>query len=314
MAYQLIFEGRMVAGEVRVVVQDRLAKLLKTDRERIQELFENPPTVIKKDLERGDARRYQAAFEKTGALCEIVPMEDEALELAPAPPLISPEADLYEPPPSDSRPGPEPRSDPTRDESSRLALLAPIAVMLMIGGYWAWRSSPVSQGPGDVAPNDPIQIAIDSPQDFTFKDYTVHPKARFQIEARVLGTERYHFDSGADLIPWDFALGWGPMSNDDVIEKLTIRQGARFYTWSTREFPIPRGEIEVHSANMHLIPATSSIARKMGRARKGHIVTMNGYLVHASGENGWSWKSSMTRDDTGPGACELVWVDSLEIR
>ena len=75
-----------------------------------------------------------------------------------------------------------------------------------------------------------------------------------------------------------------------------------------------RRDIEVHSANMHLIPATQEIARSMGRARKGHIVAMKGYLVHATGANGWHWKSSLTRDDTGAGACELVFVESFELR
>ncbi len=67
--------------------------------------------------------------------------------------------------------------------SERSERLQPVPV---IGGFLAWRNSPVSQGPGDVAPNDPIQLELESPNAFPHLDYTVHPLASFHIEARVL--------------------------------------------------------------------------------------------------------------------------------
>jgi hypothetical protein len=33
--------------------------------------------------------------------------------------------------------------------------------------------------------------------------------------------------------------------------------------------------------------------------------------VRVEAADGWSWTSSLTRDDTGPGACEVMWVDWL---
>lgn len=29
---------------------------------------------------------------------------------------------------------------------------------------------------------------------------------------------------------------------------------------------------------------------------------------------GWRWRSSLSREDTGDGSCELVWVERLELR
>jgi hypothetical protein len=40
-------------------------------------------------------------------------------------------------------------------------------------------------------------------------------------------------------------------------------------------------------------------------------VIVRGYLVEARGADGWRWRSSLTREDTGAGACELIWVESV---
>lgn len=45
----------------------------------------------------------------------------------------------------------------------------------------------------------------------------------------------------------------------------------------------------------------------------GHIVRFHGYLIEARRDDGWHWRSSLTRNDTGNGACELIWVEDLEV-
>ena len=42
--------------------------------------------------------------------------------------------------------------------------------------------------------------------------------------------------------------------------------------------------------------------------------TRGGYLVDVRGPGGFIWNTSLTRDDTGDGACEIVWVETLEVR
>ena len=49
-------------------------------------------------------------------------------------------------------------------------------------------------------------------------------------------------------------------------------------------------------------------------ARKGQVVALEGYLVKVISKDGWWWKSSLTRNDTGNGACEVIWVEEVEIR
>ena len=65
---------------------------------------------------------------------------------------------------------------------------------------------------------------------------------------------------------------------------------------------------------MHLIPATEDLDSRHRKLRPGQIVTIGGYLVDIRGPGGFFWNTSLTRNDTGDGACEIVWVEALEIR
>ncbi len=97
--------------------------------------------------------------------------------------------------------------------------------------------------------------------------YRIVPLEPFTIDAKVLSTQRYRFDREADLAPVDLALGWGPMSNSVVSQKVTISQSNRWYYWRATELPIPVREIDIHSANMHLIPATPAMERRSAATR-----------------------------------------------
>jgi hypothetical protein len=188
-----------------------------------------------------------------------------------------------------------------------------LAIALYGGCSW-WNRRPLAHAAGVLAPDDPAQTEFDSPQPtIAFKGASLHPLAKFSLTARVLSREDYRFDAESDLSPTDLAFGWGRMSDSAILGNIDIDQGGRFYHWQVREFPIPRREIETHSANMHMIPADASVARVLERVRAGDVVTLDGYLVEADKPNGWKWRSSLTRDDTGNGACEVVYVRELSI-
>ena len=144
--------------------------------------------------------------------------------------------------------------------------------------------------------------------------YRIVPLEPFAIEATVLSAKRYRFDRESDLAPVDLALGWGPMANPAVSRKITVSQRDRWYYWRVSELPIPQREIETHSANMHIIPATPYIENRLEALRSGAVVRLKGYLVEARGPDGWRWRSSLSREDTGAGACEVMWVEQIDVR
>lgn len=146
---------------------------------------------------------------------------------------------------------------------------------------------------------------------FTIGEYRFTPLAEFQAVARVLGAKQYGGGREGSLSPVDLALGWGPMAKREVLDRISISQSGRFYYWRTENFPIPRDQIETHSANMHFIPATPEVEKRLRQIRKNEEVRFKGYLVRIDARDGWSWTSSTTRNDTGRGACELVLIDDI---
>ncbi|WP_166627906.1 hypothetical protein [Thiopseudomonas denitrificans] len=47
--------------------------------------------------------------------------------------------------------------------------------------------------------------------------------------------------------------------------------------------------------------------------RPGQVIALEGYLVDAAAPDGWRWNTSLTRKDTGTGACELFWVENAYV-
>jgi hypothetical protein len=159
----------------------------------------------------------------------------------------------------------------------------------------------------------PLQAALaDANLALSSGEFTIHPVALFEIEARVLGRRDYRSGVEARISPMDLALGWGPMADPAVLEHISISQSNRYYRWTTRQPPIPLRTIETHSANMHLIPASPAVADSMASVRERQTVRIQGYLVNVERDDGWRWRTSLTRSDTGAGACEIVLVQRIE--
>ncbi len=180
-------------------------------------------------------------------------------------------------------------------------------------GAWHWIAErPVHPPDGVLAQEEPRQTNIMNGETLHMGHWTLTVRADYQITARVLGREAYHFDALADLIPEDLALGWGPMSDNRNLRTIDVSQSNRFYFWhASAGTPIARETIITHSANTHVIPQNSLIARQLARLRPGEVVTLRGELVDGLRNDGRWIKTSLVRDDTGPGACEVLLVTDI---
>ncbi len=181
-------------------------------------------------------------------------------------------------------------------------------------GWQDWHLRAIHPTDGVLAPNAPLQTVALETGPVRLGRWSLTPRAHYVITARILRREDYHFDAIADLVPEDLALGWGRMSDNRVLAGFEIDQGARFYSWRTRNayWPIPREEIVAHSANTHVIPANGSLARQLGRLRIGQLVRLEGELVDGDRDDGATLRTSLTRSDSGGGACEVLLVRQVE--
>ena len=133
------------------------------------------------------------------------------------------------------------------------------------------------------------------------------------MRARVLARKDYRLGAEAELSPTDLVFGWGPMSDPRIYQQLSISQSNRFYFWRYEDKPpIAPEQIIRSSANMHLIPANQAVKAALKKVRPGQLIELSGQLINVSKPSGWRWSSSLTREDSGAGACEVIWVEKLE--
>ena len=182
----------------------------------------------------------------------------------------------------------------------------------IIAAFWQHdQNRVIEHGPGVLISSTPVQRNIKNAAVIQHKGYEITPKADFIVEARVLSREKYYIDASSELSPLDLALGWGPMSDTSVIDKLDIKQTVRFYTWRMERSPLSLKEVIKNSSNMHMIPSNDRIEKQLGEIRKGSLVRISGKLVSIRNKSGFTWNSSMSRTDTGAGACEVIYVTGV---
>ena len=173
----------------------------------------------------------------------------------------------------------------------------------------------VSHGPGVLAPAEPVQGPIlDRAPTIRLEGWTLAPLATYAIHARVLSTKSYRSDATAEISPIDLLLGWGPMSDSSVLDGMNFSQSNRFGNWQHGpDCALSSSQINRHAANTHLIPANRYVRDRLAELKVGSVVRLRGKLVEAARDNTDTppWRSSLSRTDTGDGACEIIYVESV---
>jgi hypothetical protein len=189
-------------------------------------------------------------------------------------------------------------------------LSALLAIALAFVAYFHFHGA-ISYPAGVLVESEPQQnVLTDGEALIEHGEYHLKPLARFSLDARILHRKVYSYDRESKLVPVDLAVGWGPMSDQAVLDRITISQSTRFYWYEYQSPPIPKEQIISHSTNLHVIPATSAVASFCKSLRQGELVHLDGVLVEATGPAIGTWRSSLSRTDTGNGACELMLVEN----
>ncbi len=90
--YRLVFRGEILEGQHKAVVKRRLTELLKLDDARLAKLFSGKPIVLKRDVDRNTAARYQALFKEAGGQLRVQQESPTGNDAADAPAGPSPVA------------------------------------------------------------------------------------------------------------------------------------------------------------------------------------------------------------------------------
>lgn len=72
--FEIAFSGQIIEGADLQSVKQHIGVIFKADEARLQQLFSGRRVVIKREADQAIVTRYQAAFKKAGAICEVRPI------------------------------------------------------------------------------------------------------------------------------------------------------------------------------------------------------------------------------------------------
>lgn len=163
---------------------------------------------------------------------------------------------------------------------------------------------------------DPIQADYSGDDFISIKDnemdLKLYPKARYQIYAMVMSKHWYSLGWGGKISPYDLALAWNELMLPENRKGITYSQSGRWYYYRyDAGYPLPKFYIQSHSSNHHIIPANVNVKKAIDKVNTGDKIYLEGFLVYIEGKSEGTdvrWKSSLTREDSGDGACEVLYL------
>lgn len=72
--FNVVFRGELTGDQSLDTVKRNLAALFKMPAQRVDALFSGRPVVVKRGVDEDTARRFEGAFRKVGAVCELQPV------------------------------------------------------------------------------------------------------------------------------------------------------------------------------------------------------------------------------------------------
>jgi len=170
---------------------------------------------------------------------------------------------------------------------------------------------------------DPEQVEVVE-DSFTLnyrgQDYVLEPLADYQFGGLVVTRndisafdDIYHDANSVDVI--DICVVWGSNLNSELLGKFSFWSEPWTCNYQT-DSSAAMEEFAAHQlSNNHLLPASESIGKTLSQIRRGDQVKIRGKLVsyYQSGQEAYPRTSSLSRFDSGNGACEVIYVESAEI-
>lgn len=170
---------------------------------------------------------------------------------------------------------------------------------------------------GPAAISDPIQSEFVKKHiihvDLNGKQIPITLIATYEGSFGVKGVKNYSTDGASVVSPRDFILAWGELLKEEVDDEIDYSQLNRWYHYTySNESLVSSDYISSHSSNTHIIPAERDLLKTINKVKKNDYITLEGYLAIVHFDTG-DWSSSMTRNDTGDGACEIFYVTDIII-
>jgi len=187
-------------------------------------------------------------------------------------------------------------------------------------------------------PPDPVRLqaeALEEPKQLRTRkpafdarvngvDYRIQPRYSYDLQGVIVSLHHSdawwdyaHKEWGDHVNVMDLCVVWGENVRSGAYRRLSYHNTQWECHWSTGSSEAWQAFNGSEVSNNHIVTDDPALARTLKKLRIGDQVRLRGYLVdYTTMKNGapaGKRVSSEVRDDSGPGACEVLYVDSLDL-
>lgn len=204
-------------------------------------------------------------------------------------------------------------------------LLAAASLALLLASCWQAESLPPPAQLNEALLAPPQQIPVHQAPFQTRVgevDYTVRPLYRYELTGLVVSRhdsqtwwDYAHAEWKDALNAVDLCVVWGDNVASGAYQPLSYSSDQWTCHVETRSTEAWQAFDPTALSNNHLLADRPELAKLLRQARVGDQIRLSGYLSEYSHKVGAGFHrgTSTTRDDTGNGACETIYVEQFEI-
>lgn len=156
------------------------------------------------------------------------------------------------------------------------------------------------------------------------KQYSINPKFNYEIWGMVVSCHEsrdlfdyYHEQWGDDLNVKDVCVVWGENVKSGIFRRMKFSSGSWtcYPSCPSKDWSQVMAEFRNDQlSNNHLLVESVPLFNQLRKVRRGDQIYLKGYLVEYSHSNGkFTRGTSISRTDTGNGACETIFVTDFKM-
>ena len=175
--------------------------------------------------------------------------------------------------------------------------------------------------------SEPAQVRVSrKPMDTRVNgvDYRIQPRYSYELNGLVVSLhdsdawwDYAHKAWGDHINLVDLCVVWGRSAQNGAYRGIRFSNNQWECHWSTSSREAWDAFNQAEVANNHMVTDDPAVAKALRSVRIGDQIRVRGYLVdyttYKDGRPVGTRVSSETRTDTGNGACEVLYVESLEL-
>jgi hypothetical protein len=200
-----------------------------------------------------------------------------------------------------------------------------LSCVLLAAALWKQHALPDAVTLDAALLEEPSQLPTFKPVfDVKVKDITYHIKPLYNYDISGLVVSKHNADTWWDYLhrEWndhlnitDLCVVWGNNVRNDAYQAISFWSEQFTCNFSTRSSEAFAAFDQSAISNNHLLTDNPYVAKVLRNIRIGDQVRIRGYLAEYSHNHGLQFKrgSSTVRNDTGNGACETIFVDSVQV-